>query len=136
MVGKAQSIFAVAGKYGTGSAAEILWESADALTAAKFRVRAARIVFAEKAAWLGRKKTREEMRPARGIHRAAEYLDQVELDKAYPQSVVQNVGSRIIEVGTTRAFYTIKGELKPTVYASLRYTSDELKATKEFAEAD
>lgn len=58
------------------------------------------------------------------------------MDQHDPQSVPKNVGSKIIEVGGRRAFFTLKAELKATLCVALRYTSDEIHAIKEYAQSD
>lgn len=124
------SSFGVVGRCQTGSAADVLWDSPASMQEAKSRIRAANVMHTDKAVWLDRKKTGEEMRPARVIRRAAEYCDQVELGKADPQSVLKKVGSKIIEVGGTRACFALKGELRPTLYAALRYSAGEIRAIR------
>lgn len=82
------------------------------------------------------KKSRAELRPARVIHRAAEIADQMEKQRVGPRDPEQNIGSKHIDVGGMRAFFTLKGELKATAWTTARYGEEQLAAIKEYAEAD
>lgn len=86
--------------------------------------------------WMDRKKSRQEMRPARIIHKTAEILESFEWDRPNAGRVEKNVGSKYVSVDGFRMFYTLRGALMHTVHASLRYSADELDQIRGFAQED
>lgn len=85
---------------------------------------------------MDRKKSRQEIRPARIIHRAAEILENFEWDRPNAGRIGKHVGSKYISIDGIRMFYMLRGELMHTVHAALRYSKDELDQIRGFAQGD
>lgn len=87
----------VVGRDGRGSAAEVHFASEHALQAAKAKMRNAhQSVIPGKTIWLDVKKTREELAPARAIHRAYEILTDPKGRREDSAMLDKNVGSKVI----------------------------------------
>lgn len=125
------------GKAGTGSACEAMFITENALQQAKLKTRGIRKTWVEgKSAWLDFKKSREELAPARTIHRCAELVEDVEMRRPDRGEVVKNVGAKLVMVNQQRCFYTVGGVLKATHFAAKRYSDAELASIVDFSSAD
>lgn len=124
----------VVGRDGRGSAGEVHFVSESALQAAKAKMRNTRqSVMPGKTIWLDMKKTREELAPARAIHRACEILTDLEGRREDTAMLDKNVGSKGIFCNGQRAWYRIKSVLKSTIAAQWRYTAAEIASVSDYA---
>lgn len=135
--GSIEGIEPVTGRDGRGSSAECLFTTEAALQSAKFKVRQLRKTFHDhKAAWLDRKKSRQELAPARAIHKCYDIVVDIEARRPDSGRVEKNPGSKLLFVNGARAFFTLGGQLRPTHVATSRYSPEELQSIVEYASAD
>lgn len=125
---------AAVSKQGTGSCVDIMWTNTADIQEAKFKVRCKNIIWTGRQVWVGRKKSREEMKLARMIHKTAEIMEAFEWDRPDGGRIEKNVANKYMNLNGVRMFYTLRGTLMNTVHAALRYTSDELEQIRAFAE--
>ena len=118
-----------------GSLAELCFNSAEQLQRARLLVRSLRKTFSDdRVVWLDVKKSREEMRPARIVHRMAECVTDFEASQSSPLAVDKQLNGKYIKVGTDRIGQVIRGEWKWFPFAKGRYSSELLEFAKGFAE--
>jgi hypothetical protein len=123
-----------------GSQAEVLFNSATALQAAKHKVRQSRQAFtndAERIAWLDVAKTRDELKPTRVIHRSTELLQDFLATKPAqepPINLEKDIPGKRIKLNGNILAYTLRGELKFTQLAKSTFTRDELDMAIGYAE--
>lgn len=104
---------------------------------AKIKVRQLRKIFHEqKTVWLDRKKSRQELAPARAIHKCYDIVCDIEARRPDSGTVDKNPGAKILFVSGSRAFLTLNGQLRPTHMALARYSEGEIRSITEFASAD
>lgn len=111
----------VVGRNGTGSCAEGFVRNSDDVEPYKIRLRGLRKAFEEgRPVWIDHKKTREQLRPARTIHRGAECLEDLERSRPDAAKVVKDLARRQLLVNGSKAFWLCEGFLRPTVWATMR----------------
>lgn len=122
----------------TCSSCEIIFRNEGDVLAAKTKVRSLhqQIQSELNHVWLDVRKSREELRPARLIHRATEILTEIEARSHHAKQVFKHIVSKCISVGDYKAFFTLKGPLKPSMSASMRYSETELSNICEYANSD
>lgn len=76
-------------------------------------------------AWLDHKKTREQLRPARMAHRAADVTEDVEQSRADAASVTKNMATGVVSVGGSDAFWVYHGGVRP-IWSSLRHMEGDV----------
>lgn len=127
----------VTGRDNKGSGAKAMFRSEETLQAAKMKVRQARVTCVDaKYVWLDVKKTRAELAPARAIHRCGEIIQDLESRRPGGHRVEKNVGSKVVCVGGSRAFFTLHGQMKATYWATRRYAPQEVESVLEYSAAD
>eukprot|EP00973_Karenia_brevis_P005532 753406-Karenia_brevis.AAC.1 len=84
--------------------------------------------------WLDRAKTRQELRPARLIHRMGDYLADVEREKNSSLHVEKIVNRKYIKVGGQKMCYSLRGAINWTSHAKTRYSDEEREIGAAYAE--
>ena len=118
-----------------GSQAELCFNSPILLQKAKFSVRALEASFTnDKPVWLDVRKDREELRPARVVHRITDLITEAESGRSDKMPVEKFLNGKYVKVGTERAGYTNKGSWVWTSFANGRYNQEFRDMAKAFAE--
>lgn len=127
----------VVGRNGTGNCAEGFFRNSDDVEPYKIRLRGLRKAFEEgRPVWIDHKKTREQLRPARTIHRGAECLEYLERSRPDAAKVVKDLARRQLLVNGSKAFWLCEGFLRPTVWATMRYTTQEIEMLTAYANTE
>ena len=82
-----------------GSMAELWFKDPLSLIRARLQVRAKKQVYPDnsKPAWLDVKKSKEQLKPARMVHRIADFLEDVEKAKTTPGTITKDVVRKVIK---------------------------------------
>lgn len=67
------------------------------------------------------------------LHRAAEVTEDVEHSRADTAAVTKNMATRVLSVGGNKAFWIYQGGIRPTVWATMLYTAEEVQMICEYA---
>lgn len=127
----------VVGRDGTGSCAEAFFRRAEDVELYKIKLRAqGKSFMAGRQVWLDHKKTREQLRPARTIHRGAECLEDLERSRPDGSVVYKDLARRTLSVAGSKAFWFCNGSLRATVWGAMRYTADEIDMITEYANTE
>ena len=86
--------------------------------------------------WLGAKKERSELRPARLIHRSFEFISDLEAQRQQPMQVEKDLIHKVVKIGTNRCCFPLDGMLHFTHWAKQHFSQEELDMVKSFADAD
>lgn len=86
--------------------------------------------------WLDKKKSKEQLKPARAIHKTAECIEDLEHQRADGYAVHKDLAKRTVSVGACRAFWHGDGRIHATVWASLRYTPEELEMALAYGNSE
>ena len=137
-VGIEQSCYSgLSGPRREGSRAELCFNSPSDLQRAKLLVREASKQYNDgHYVWLDVKKTREEMRPARIVHRMAEFLGEVETQQSEKLPIKKVLNGKYIEVGDKRVGRVMNGAWHWDAFAKARYSKEQLVSAKGFAEEE
>ena len=79
---------------------------------------------------------RFELRPARLIHRAFDFLSDIEAQRPQPMQLEKDLKDKVVKVGANRCCFPLDGMLYFTHWAKQHFTEDELNMAKAFAEAE
>ena len=125
-----------------GSMAQILFTSEEALEIAAIRVNALRKSYPDVThltnnnVWLAVAKTREELRPNRLCHRAAQLITDLEtVVQERKGAVTKDMRAKIVKVNDVPMGYSCSGRWVWTGPAKLRYTEDERRDVGEAVDA-
>lgn len=119
---------------GVGSTADVHFATAEGLQRARLLVRAARISTGDqRILWLDVRRERCETRPARMVHRAAEFLGELEKSQPAPRVITKNVRLRTVDAGADRMVWVVAGAVQTTAAAKARYGAEELALLCSFA---
>ena len=122
--------------------AELVFSTPDALQRARVLVRAIQKSFSQddggrnRFVWLDVKKTTEEMRPARIVHRVAEAIQEIEATQSAPLQVDKKLYGKIVEVGGRKVGQVRNGTWVWLPFACNRYSQEQRENAKAIAEAD
>ena len=117
-----------------GSSAEILFKDPSQLTAAKWAVRSLRkVMHGDRVVWLDAKRTRQENRPARLVHRAFEVLQSFESLKADGIQLTKDVPGKKIKRADAVLGHSLYGQWVWQQPAKDRYSADQLKHAEAWA---
>jgi len=118
-----------------GSTADLCFTSAPLLQQAKMTLRSIKLKYhGDKPVWLDAKKTREELRPARVVHRITELIQEAESGKPDPMHVEKFLNGKYVKVGDERAGFTCRGAWMWTQWARNRYEQEFRDMAKAYAE--
>lgn len=122
----------------TGSCCEVIFRKQKDVQTAQSKVRSLhkKIQSNLNRVSLDVRKNREGPRPARVVHRAMEVLTEIEGHGHDAKHVFKNIASECISMVNYNAFFTLKGSLKPSVWASMRYSETELAQIWGHANSD
>ena len=76
------------------------------------------------------------MRPARIVHKAAEYLEELEAGTAVKMRIDKEMRGKFINVGDKKAGYVACGSWHWTAFARSRYKIEDLEMVKGYAEQE
>lgn len=127
------------GRAGTGSSVQIAFVSAERLQRARMAVRAAGVSFGGgRRAWLDVQKTRDELRPARAVHRIAECLEEFEAEKPEEQRarIVKEMATKSVRAEAQRMCIFRSNGVAWTPAGRDRYTEEQRDLAAGIAEAD
>ena len=83
------------------------------------------------------KKSRAELRPARITHRVTEMIEEMEKAEQTPLPVTKRMNGKYVEVGVRNTVGQVRnGAWTWTAFAKDRYTEEQLKVAKTFAESE
>jgi len=120
-----------------GSLAELCFSNPMLLTQAKFAIRDLNKSYREgKTVWLDVKKDREELRPARIVHRISDLISEAESGREDKLPVDKVLNGKYVKVGDDKAGYCAKGLWVWTTFSTSRYTQEFRDMAKAFAEDD
>ena len=120
-----------------GSLAELLFTSPMALQKAKFSVIGANASYVEgKCVWLDVKKGREELRPARLVHRISELIEEAESARPDKMPVGKVMNGKYVKVGEQKVGYSCKASWIWTRFGQERYGKDFCDMAKAYSEDD
>ena len=74
------------------------------------------------------------MRPARIVHRMAEFLEEMEASQSSSLPIEKKLMGKTIEVGRKRVGRVINGVWHWDAFANNRYSKEQLDSAKGFAE--
>jgi hypothetical protein len=125
------------GRSGTGSAAELCFYQSQKLQTARMAIKALRCEFsAGRVAWLDAKKERAEMKPARVVHRLADFLQDIENTREEKFEVEKVMNGKFVKINGQRVGFTLRGEWQWTAWACSRYSVETMEMAKAYAEGD
>ena len=117
----------IVNRAGKGSLVELVFSSAVFLQHARLSVRARQLkIDGDRIVWLDARKEREELKPARIVHRICECLEDFEQACDNPLPVQKFMNGKFVKVGGTRAGYVFKSSWHWTQWSKTRYDSDQL----------
>ena len=120
-----------------GSLAELCFSDPVLLQKAKMSFRALKHEFVSgKVVWLDVKKDREEMRPARVVHRITELIEEAESARDDRLPVEKVLNGKFVKLGPQRAGYVSKGNWVWTALAVSRYPQEFRDMATAYAEDD
>ena len=113
-------------------------QSPDQLQKARLLVRAfSKIYVDDRVVWLDVKKSREELRPARIVHRMTEMIQEFESAEQNPLKVEKKLNGKYVEVGDHKRVGQVrKGSWVWLPFALERYETDQLEFAKTYAEEE
>jgi hypothetical protein len=88
----------------------------------------------DKQVWLDMKKDREELRPARVVHRITELIMEAESGKSDSMEVEKFLNGKYVKVGDNRAGFTAKPFRIWTQWGCNRYSQEFREMAKAYAE--
>ena len=117
-----------------GSIVSLTFNSAELLQDTKRKIRSLKIKApgCEIFVWLDVEKSRNELRPARLIHRGAEALSNQEDNMSEPLEVTKRMNGKQIKVGNRLAMWTLYGKLQWSKWAQNRYGEEDIEAMSAF----
>jgi hypothetical protein len=122
-------------RQGFGSMVELVFFSPAQLTRAKFMVKAvAKSGRGGKPIWLDAQRTRDEMRPARIVHRIFDGLENLERPRTDKIVLTKNMPGKLIESPSGRMGWTQQGNWVWSQIARQRYHAEDLDAIKAYGE--
>ena len=80
------------------------------------------------------KKTTEELRPARIVHRVAEFLEEMESSQSSPLPIEKKLNGKYVMIGDKRAGYVCAGAWQWCAFAKGRYSLEQLDSAEGYAE--
>jgi len=125
-----------------GSSVELCFTSPMLLQKAKFAISDLEVAYRTDKApvWLNVKKDREEMRPARVVHRVTDLIEEAESGRSDGLEVEKKMNGKKVLLGPQGnqhiAGYSNKGVWMWTQWSRNRYTQEFLEMAKAFAEDD
>ena len=125
-----------------GSNAELCFNTPQLLQKAKFSIRELETAYRSDGApaWLDVKKDKEEMRPARVVHRVTELIEEAESGRSDKLVVEKVMNGKKVLVGPQDsqhiAGYSNKGVWMWTQWSRNRYSDEFLEMAKAYAEDD
>lgn len=118
-----------------GSLAELAFHDPNNLQKARLAIHAMSKSFVDgKFVWLDVKKTSQELKPTRIMHRITEYLEEVEKANGRNAVITKFPGDRKIKVDDNKEGSSYGGEWHWTHFVRQRYSIEELNEGKAYAE--
>ena len=134
------NLVAAVGRSDRGSACEVVFRDAGALATARMQMRARPTTFSppDRPVWLDAKKTRQELRPARQVHRAAECLKDLGTSRHQMQDNLfeKNMLRRTVNYNGHMLAFVSGSQLKCANKAGDWFTDEELELCSGYANAD
>ena len=120
-----------------GSMVEVIFKTPDGLHIARIAIANAKQSFVQgKLAWLDVKKTKEETRPSRLMHRARDIIESFEKAKSDPKPITKDPKKKEVLRDATKIGQTAFGKVTWDDEAKKHYTPEQLKHATAWAESN